>query len=291
MVFSPTITLNDKSTIPAIGYGIGTTHFKSECTEHVVSALKTGYRYLDCAQQYTNSASVGDALKQWDGKREDLFILTKFGITGQTVDPREVLDEELKKLGVDYVDLFLVHNPFYAEPNGLVGTWKILESLVESGKTRSIGVSNFREEDLLEMESEWKIPPAVNQIEYHPYVAHIPAYKRLLALCAKHNIIIQCYGPSTPIIRAPGGPVDHVIEDIASEEGSTVGQVLLQWAHQVTGGVVVTTSRQPARQKEQLEAITKLPPLSAAQLDAISEAGKLKTFRHFQPAVWNAAKP
>jgi diketogulonate reductase-like aldo/keto reductase len=115
-----------------------------------------------------------------------------------------------------------------------------MEELVKEGLTRSIGVSNFREEDLLELEKTWKIKPAVNQIEFHPYLFHAANVQRLLALQKKHDIKVQSYGPQTPLFRVPGGPVDPVAERVAKEQGLTPGQVLLLWAHQYTGGVVVT---------------------------------------------------
>jgi len=111
---------------------------------------------------------------------------------------------------------------------------------VKEGLTKSIGVSNFREEDLLELEKTWKIKPVVNQIEYHPYVFHAANVERLVAFHKKHDIRIEAYGPQTPLFRVPGGPVDAVVEGIAKAHKITPGQVLLLWAQQYTGGVVVT---------------------------------------------------
>ena len=130
-----------------------------------------------------------------------------------------------------------------------------MESLKEEGLTKSIGVSNFREEDLLEMKDHWKIPPALNQvlhltlevlelmhlqIEYNPYVYHAANMQRLLKLCKEQHIVIQCYGPLNSLFRSTGGPVDPVVEKIAKERSITTAQVLLLWAGDHSEGVVVT---------------------------------------------------
>lgn len=114
-----------------------------------------------------------------------------------------------------------------------------MEQLVDEGLTKSIGVSNFREEDLLELESSWRIKPAVNQIEFHPYVFHPANMVRLLEFQRKHDIKVESYGPQTPLFRVEG-PVTAVAEDIAKAHNLTPGQVLLLWAQQYTQGVVVT---------------------------------------------------
>ena len=135
-----------------------------------------------------------------------------------------------------------------------------MESLVKEGLCRSIGVSNFREEDLLEMKDHWTIPPAVNQVcyllavagmprvtdddssqfEYNPYVYHADNVQRLIKCCNDHNITILCYGPLVPLFRSTGGPVDPVVERIAKEKSATTSQILIAWAAQHSGGVVVT---------------------------------------------------
>ena len=133
----------------------------------------------------------------------------------------------------------LIHSPFFAGKS-LAKTWEALESLVHDGLTKSIGVSNFRAEDIEELSKTWKIPPAVNQIEFHPYVYHADNMLRLVDVLKKHDIKIESYGPQSPLFRSPGGPVDAVVERIAKEKHLTPGQVLLLWAAQYTGGVVVT---------------------------------------------------
>ncbi|CAD6564921.1 MAG: hypothetical protein TREMPRED_000399 [Tremellales sp. Tagirdzhanova-0007] len=268
-----------------------TAHFGRECTEHIISALKTGYTYLDGAQQYRNAKSIGEALKQWTGKREDLFVLTKFGSDNLENDPRKALKELMDEMGVSYVDMYLIHNPLYSKPRPLSEVWKDMESLQKEGLCKSIGVSNFREEDLLEIKDHWTIPPAVNQIEYHPYVYHAANVQRLVKLCKEHRIALQCYGPLQSLVRFTGGPIDPVVEKIAKEKSVTTSQVLIAWTAQHSGGITVTTSKNAPRQEEQLNALREMSPLSEDQVNEIAEAGKGMFSRHFQRKVWDQAEP
>ncbi|ODO06298.1 aldose reductase [Cryptococcus wingfieldii CBS 7118] len=289
----PQVTLNDGTKIPRIGFGLGTAHYGKECTSHLLSALQTGYTYIDCAEMYANGSSVKDALKQWDGKREDLYILQKCG-GGEfgTKNPKEILERLLADMGIDHVDLYLLHSPLLFSPDyTLSEAWAIMEDLQASGLTKSIGVSNFREEDLLEIQKTWKVVPAVNQIEFQPYNYHAANMTRLFDLCSSENITIECYGPLTPLTKAPGGPVDPVVSRIATEKGYETSQVLLNWAAQKSKGVVVTTSANKTRQTTQLDAIREKEPLSEAEMEEISEAGKKQFKRAFMEKVWNAAKP
>jgi len=290
----PTVKLNNGTSMPILGFGQGTSLYNSECTAHTLAALKTGYTYLDMAQMYGNSQHVGAAIKQWGGKREDIYRLTKFGKDSEhdkPSDPRGALLAELKALGVEYVDTFLIHSPLMTGTTPLSETWKAMESLVEEGLTKSIGVSNFREEDLLKLKQTWKIAPVVNQIEFHPYVFHADNMRRMTTLCHDEGILIQSYGPLTPIVRASGGPIDPVIKKIAEEKKATEAQVLLRWATDYTGGIVVTTSRDETRRKEQLEALSRVEKLTDGQVEEIAEAGKGKFYRHFMKNVWDNAKP
>ncbi|WVR04010.1 hypothetical protein IAU60_001009 [Kwoniella sp. DSM 27419] len=285
----PTFTLNDGTKIPKIGYGLGTANYQKESADNVVSALKTGYDYIDCAQMYANSASVASGIKRWGGKREDVFIVQKCGKTGTKCDPRAVLEGLLKDMETDYVDLYLLHSPILCAP--LKENWAVMEKIKEDGLAKSIGVSNFREEDLQEIEKSWKVAPSVNQIEFHPYNWHPANMQRLVQFHQKHDIHIEAYGPLVPLVHSTGGPVDPIVKRIAKERQIEESQVLLKWSEGKTKGVVVTTSRQAERQKIQLEAITKLDPLSDAEVEEISEAGKGRYYRAFMQDVWEAAKP
>ncbi|KAI9632403.1 NADP-dependent oxidoreductase domain-containing protein [Dioszegia hungarica] len=286
-------SLNDGTSIPAIGFGTGTGLSRSECTDQIVSALKAGYRHLDTAQGYFNAGSVGAAIKKWDGgKREDVYVVTKFGFDTakeDELDPRKALEDQLKLMELDYVDLYLIHSPLFAKPS-FGECWKVMEALKKEGLTRSIGVSNFREEDLREMKKSWTIPPAVNQIEYNPYVFHSPNMLRLRALLDAEDIKIEAYGPLNSLFRVTGGPVDAVVKSLAEKHGATEAQVLLSWAAKHSGGIAVTQSKNEGRQREQLDALSKAD-MSEEEVEQIAEAGRGKFFRHFQRGVWDAAKP
>ncbi|WWD16713.1 hypothetical protein CI109_101144 [Kwoniella shandongensis] len=287
----PTVTLNDGIKIPKIGYGLGTSNKGKDCRPYIQSALETGYTYLDCAYMYGNSNYLGDVLAEWKGKREDLFVLQKCGKddgSADEKDPRKVLVQLLKDIKLDYVDLYLLHSPLLFDD--INKAWAIMEELKTEGLAKSIGVSNFREQDLLKLKETWKVVPSVNQIELHPYNAHAPNVVRLLDLCKENDITIQAYSPIAPLFRSPGGPVNEVVATIARDKGVEDSQVLLAWAAQRTNGVVVTTSTNRERQQIQLEAITKVSPLSQEEVDQISEAGKGRYFRWFQKDVWGEVK-
>ncbi|KAK8861381.1 hypothetical protein IAR55_002200 [Kwoniella newhampshirensis] len=291
IVKAPTVTLNDGTQIPKIGYGLGTANFGKDCQAHILSALSTGYEYLDCAYMYGNSKHLGQALGDWKGKREDLFILQKCGKSNGTAeekDPRKVLMTLLKDAKLDYVDLYLLHSPLLFDD--ITKAWTVMEELKAEGLTKSIGISNFREEDILKLKESWEVVASVNQIELHPYNAHAPNMVRLLSTCKDLGIVIESYGPLTPLFRSPGGPVESVVQQIARSKGVQESQVLLAWGAQFTGGVVVTTSSKKERQQLQLEAITRMSPLTQDEVDQISEAGKGKFFRWFMKDVWEQAR-
>ncbi|WVQ94474.1 hypothetical protein IAU59_001553 [Kwoniella sp. CBS 9459] len=285
----PTITLNDGVKIPKIGYGLGTANYGKDSAENVVSALKVGYDYIDCAQMYGNSASFAEGFKKFGGKREDVFVVQKCGKDGAKTDPRKILEGLLKEMNLEYVDLYLLHSPLLFE--SLSEAWAIMEKLKADGLAKSIGVSNFREEDLQEIKKTWKVVPSVNQIEYHPYNFYPANMQRLASFLKEHDIAIEAYGPLAPLTRATGGPVDEVVKKIAKDHGIEESQVLLKWAEQKSGGVLVTTSSNVERQRIQLEAVTKVSPLSNDEIEKISEAGKGRYFRAFMTDVWDAAKP
>ncbi|RXK41394.1 hypothetical protein M231_01299 [Tremella mesenterica] len=284
---------NDGNEIPIVGYGIGTANSRQECSAQIVSALNTGYRYIDTAEMYKNCPSVKDALAEWGGKREDVFILTKWGLADLSGnnDPRETLLKLLEQMGLDYVDLYLIHTPLVINGRTQSECWKMMEDLKKEGLALSIGVSNYREEDFLAFETTWEIPPAVNQLEYHPYNAHPANMIRMKTICDKHEILIMAYGSLAPLTRATGPPLENVIEGMAKETGMTTGQVLLKWSEQYSGGISVTTSTKVQRQKEQLEAFTIWPPLSDDQVDRIAQVGKERYFRHFGKSIWDKAAP
>ncbi|TFK42440.1 NADP-dependent oxidoreductase domain-containing protein [Crucibulum laeve] len=272
----PTFTLNDGTSVPWLAFGTGTALYGKDAAESVKQAIETGITHLDGAQMYNNEETLAAGIKASGKPRSELYIVTKLKPPqpGQTV--KGLLQESLKKLGTDYVDLFLIHTPRPANQEGkLKEQWKAMEEVHEEGLAKSIGVSNFRVEDLQVVLDGAKIVPAVNQIELHPYVWK--AAEPIVALGKKHGIVPASYGGLTPIVRVPGGPVDSVVETVRSRlektRGASVsaGQVLTKWIlHK--GAFVVTTTSKASRIKE-FQDVEDLPDLTTEEVKGIDEAG------------------
>lgn len=275
-----TIKLNDGNIVPTLAFGTGTALYSKDSTAAVRQAIeKAGYTHIDCAEAYGNESSTGQAIQESGVPRDQLFLTSKCS----SKDPRKALEKTLKELNTTHVDLYLIHSPIQT-PN-IAEAWKVMEELKAEGKARSIGVSNFRTKDLKAVLDVAKVVPSVNQIEMHPYV--LASLQPVLELCRQHKITIESYGPLTPLIRHPGGPVDESIKRVATRMAKgpdvgtvTEGQVLLKWAQQRTGGIVITTSSKLNRLLEQKAALD-LPPLSNEELRSIETEGGKKHYRHF----------
>lgn len=175
----PDLVLPDGNKIPILGYGTGTAWYKSEpgaidtkLVEATKTAIKVGYYHLDGAEVYNTENELGKAIKEGGVARDQLYITTK--VTNVTSDIHEHLDASLKKLGLTYVDLYLLHSPFDAKGDKriLQNAWAAMEQIAASGKAKSIGVSNFYREHLDAILETCQVRPAINQIEYHPYLQH-----------------------------------------------------------------------------------------------------------------------
>lgn len=238
----PTLTMNDGYVIPQLGFG--TYQIPPEETARAVgAALEVGYRHIDTAQMYRNERGVGEAVRASGVKREDVFITSKLNNGNHLPDDaRASFEETLDRIGSDYVDLFLIHWPLPTLYDGdFVSTWKVLEELRDSGRARSVGVSNFEPEHLERLAAETNTTPAVNQIEAHPYFqnARVRAYDR------EHGILTEAWAPI-----AEGRVVDEAsIVQLARSVGRTPAQVVLRW-HVQRGDVVFPKSVSPARMAE-----------------------------------------
>jgi len=209
-------------------------------------ALELGYRHIDTAQMYQNEAGVGEAIANSDLSRDEVFVTTKLN-NGYHLpdDARRAFDTSLKRLGVDYVDLFLIHWPLPTLYDGdFVSTWRTLEEFYREGRARSIGVSNFGVNHLNRLAAESDVVPAINQIEVHPY--HIQ--DQLRTYCADHGIAVEAW---SPIAR---GKIldDATLGAIATRMGKTVAQVTLRW-HIQRGDIVFPKSVNPDRIAENIE--------------------------------------
>ena len=182
------ITLNDGHMIPQLGLGVWQTRAGAACEAAVLAALEAGYRHIDTAAMYGNEESVGAAIRMSGVRRENIFVTTKLS-NADHENPERALDTSLRKLNLDYVDLYLIHYPVRERRQ----SWRALEALQAQEKTRSIGVSNFTIRHLTELLAETDAVPAVNQVEFHPYL-----YQRdLLDFCVAKGIVIEAYSPLT----------------------------------------------------------------------------------------------
>lgn len=280
------LKLADGTAVPVPAFGTGTAWYQSgghdpsgarnqELIATIKSALRVGYRHLDAAEMYGTNYEVGIAMKESGVPREDIFLTTK--VWSDLKDPVKSLEDSLKRLQVDYVDLYLIHAPFFSkESHGidLKEAWEAMEAVHDKGLAKHIGVSNFRVADLEQLLSFARVKPAANQIEFNPYLQS----PELVSFCHEHGITVEAYCPLTPITRKPGGPVDPVTAEIAKKYDKSPGQVLLRWTMQ-QGIIPVTTSGKESRMKEQL--LIDGFELIEEEVKRIREAGSELHYRHF----------
>jgi 2,5-diketo-D-gluconate reductase A len=264
----PTLTLNDGHTIPQLGFGV----FKVEPTETtriVADALDVGYRHIDTAAIYGNEKGVGDALAASGIDRSELFVTTKLWNDRQgTQSAFDAFDESLEKLGLDYVDLYLIHWP--APANDLyIESWKALEQIRESGRARSIGVSNFLVPHLSRLLAETDVVPAVNQIELHP--AH--QQPEVTEYARRHGIEIEAWGP---LGQGKYPLFDETVVAVAAEaHGKTPAQVVIRWHLQV-GNIVFPKSNSRARMAENFNVLDfELTKSEVAAISSLERVGRV----------------
>jgi diketogulonate reductase-like aldo/keto reductase len=259
-----TVTLNDGNEFPMIAFGTGSTMKFKDVTDYVGQAIDNGFSHIDTAEYYRTETYVGLAIKESGLPRSSLYITTKYS-SGKS--PRQAIKQSLNKLGLSYVDMYLVHFP--ALFSDFESGWQEFEKMKKDGLTRSIGVSNFTLEDLQKLMKTAVTKPAVNQIRFHPY--NYASHKALLDYCAKQSITVEAYGSLNSITQNPGGPVDAVVNAAAKRIGASPNQVIFSWARS-KGVAIVTTSRSKERLQEYL-AVEDLPPLTAEEIAAIDDAG------------------
>ena len=246
MTSIPDITLNNGQTIPQFGFGVFQIEPKDTAAA-VTTALKAGYRHIDTAEMYGNEAEVGDAIARSGLDRGEVFVTSKLSNDAhEPDDARHAFVGTLKALGTEYVDLFLIHWPLPSRYGGdFVQTWRTLEEFYRDGRARSIGVSNFQPHHIRRLHEETEVPPAVNQIEVHPFLAQ----NAVREFCAQHQIAIEAWSP-----LARGGELlsDPEIVPIAERTGKTPAQVVLRW-HIERGDIVFPKSVTPARIRENID--------------------------------------
>ncbi|MFD7077228.1 aldo/keto reductase [Nocardioides sp. NPDC059952] len=261
----PTIKLNDGTSIPQ--FGLGVWQVPQDETEQVVSqALEAGYRHIDTAQMYQNEAGVGAALKSAGLAREDVYVTTKLNNSQHDqAKAKASLERSLELLGLDRVDLFLIHWPLPTQYDGTYAkTWEALVGLREEGLTTSVGVSNFQPDHLDKIVAETGVAPAVNQIEVHPYFANEAARAATLG----HGAKVESW---SPLGQGGGELTDPVVAEIASAHGKSPAQVLLRW--QIDRGDIVFPKSVRRERLEENLAIFDFE-LSADQVAALAALDK-----------------
>jgi diketogulonate reductase-like aldo/keto reductase len=245
MFTTPTVSLNNGIQMPSVGLGVYQVAPGTETEQSVTFALQSGYRLIDTARYYENEESVGRALRASGIPREQLFVTTKLWNADHGFDPSlRAFDDSLKKLGLDYLDLYLIHWPVAAPPwqnwkplraimNQVRGrssrplrmeSWRALEKIAAQGRCRAIGVSNYTIHHLEELLATCKIAPAVNQVEFTPFLYQ----QELLAFCRRHGIQLEAYSPLTR-----GQRLKHpVVAGLAGKYERSPAQILIRWALQ-----------------------------------------------------------
>ena len=237
------ITLNNGIKMPKIGFGVFRMTNEDECEKAVMNAIQSGYRLIDTAAAYGNEEAVGRAIKQSDVKRDELFITTKLWITETNYElAKKGFERSLEKLGLDYLDLYLIHQPY----NDYYGAWRALEELYNEGKIRAIGIDNFTNDKVADFVFFNKIKPAVNLVECNAFYQR----KEECEYLKKQNIQMQAWSP----LSAGQNRLfeNETLIDIAKSHNKTVAQIVLRWLIQ-RGIVPIVKSSNLSRMKENID--------------------------------------
>ena len=270
----PVVTLNNGVEMPVLGFGVFQMHDADECERSVYDALRTGYRLIDTAAAYGNEEAVGRAIKRASVPRGELFITTKLWVQdageGRT---RPAFERSLKRLGLDYVDLYLIHQPF----GDVYGAWRDMQQLYRDGRTRAIGVSNFQPDRVMDLIIHNDVAPAVNQIETHPFNQQIETQQFLQA----NGVQIESWGP---FAEGRNNIFDNeVLRSIAGKHHKTVAQVILRWLTQ-RGVVAIPKSVRKERIAENFDVFdVDLSPEDMAAIATLDTKTSL-FFDHRDPA-------
>ena len=253
------VTLANGVEMPILGFGVFQIRDHDECVASVESALEVGYRSIDTAASYFNEEAVGKAVAQSGIKRDELFITTKVWVDSAGEDAAlRAFDASMKKLGLDYLDLYLIHQPY----GDVYGSWRAMQRLYSEGRIRAIGVSNFYPDRLLDLIMHNEIAPHVNQIETHPFLQRV----EFQALMQSKGVQIESWAPfaegRNDLFTNP------VLAAIGEAHGKSVAQVVLRWLIQ-RDVVVIPKSVNPARIAENFNVFDF--ELSAADMDAIAQ--------------------
>ncbi|MGF7540387.1 aldo/keto reductase [Providencia rettgeri] len=277
-----TVKLNNGVEMPLLGFGVFQMTDADECERAVIDALETGYRLIDTAASYQNEIQVGNALKQSQIAREDLFITTKLWLQDTSYEGAKAqFQRSLSRLQLDYVDLYLIHQPY----GDVHGAWRAMEELYQAGKIRAIGVSNFHPDRLADLIAFNKVIPAVNQVEVNPFNQQLHAVPWMQS----KNIQPEAWAP---FAEGRNGLFQHPqLIAISEKYGKSVGQVVLRWLFQ-RGIVSLAKSVRKTRMIENINILDfTLTDNEMTQIAAMDTATSA-FFSHRDPAMveWLAGR-
>lgn len=269
-----TVTLNNGVKMPQVGYGVYQVS-PAECERCVADALATGYRMIDTAQAYHNEEGVGAAVKKSGIARDELFLVSKVWISNYGYDRAKAsIDESLRRLGTDYIDLMLLHQPYCDR----YGAYRALEAAYREGKVRAIGVSNFYPDHFVDLASNAEVVPAVNQVETHVFDQQTAAQRLMEEFCTR----VMAWAPLAE--GRNGFFTNPVLEDIGRKYGKSVAQVALRWLVQ-RGVIIIPKSVHVERMEQNLDlfdfSLTDEDMVRIAGLDT----GRSLFFDHHDPEV------
>jgi diketogulonate reductase-like aldo/keto reductase len=266
---APTLTLNNGVEMPALGFGVFQTP-PAETVGAVETAIREGYRLVDTAAAYLNEREVGEGIRRSGIARNEMFVETKVWISDYGYDSTlHAFDKGARKLGVDRIDLLLLHQPLSLAFDRTLDAYRALETLLADDKVRAIGVSNFMPEHLNRLLAETSVVPAVNQIEVHPYFQQTA----LQRLHAEHGILTQAWSPIGGVTSYGGGEKrtldDRTLQELATVHGKSTAQVMLRW-HLQQGRSAIPKSTKPARIAENFDVFDfELSDEELAAIDAL----------------------
>lgn len=269
------IKLNNCVEMPILGFGVFQVKDLDECERSVVDAIETGYRLIDTAQSYGNEEAVGKAIKRSGVNRDELFITTKLWIQSDGYEgTKKAFENSLKKLQLDYLDLYLIHQPY----GDVYGEWRAMQDLYKEGKVRAIGVSNFHSDRLMDLIIHNEIVPAVNQVETHPF--HQQTETQIFL--QENSVQIESWGPfaegKNNIFQ------NELLASIGKKYNKTIAQVILRWLTQ-RGVIAIPKSVRKERMKENFNSLDF--ELSDDDMEAIKtlDTNASLFFDHRDPAM------
>lgn len=269
------VKLNNGIEMPQLGFGVFQITDLAQCKQAVLDAINSGYRLIDTAAAYQNETAVGEAIKESGVDREDLFITSKLWVSDFTYEKaKQGIDTSLKNLGLDYLDMYLLHQPY----GDTIGAWRALEEANKAGKIRAIGVSNFYADQMKDLELSSHIKPVVNQIEVNPWYQQASEVE----FNQREDITVEAWAPF-----AEGKHdifTNETLKSIGEKYGKSTGQVILRWLLQ-RGIVVIPKSVHVERMKENIDVFDF--SLSADEMSVISGLDKNESqfFDHRDPVT------